>query len=202
MSKRFSMLIAALLCIGTAVCLADSPPATAVAHSSKQLSLAEFRSELQREAYAVQQLRSHPETALALHKSLPDEFIIAANTQSYPLDTAPLKKALGEFIIAVPERKTQLLSSMDARLSSMSEALEQYSSPADFSSERGNLYQCSCSPGISPRQGHRRCSRDGGTRLSPPSFNSWNDCSGTFLLQWTATVCLPGTLSSPLRSAS
>lgn len=107
--------------------------------SIRQLTLAEFEQETQRLESAVADLKAQPEGALALHQSIPDQYIVVGNNTSFTISNLVLKKSLGEFRFAYPQRKEKLLNAVQSAIAQMREGTSAFSNPASYERERKTL---------------------------------------------------------------
>src|SRR5512146_956857 len=106
---------------------------------ARQLTFAEFDQEIQRLGSAVANLKSDSKGIVPLHDSIPDKYIVIGNNTSFTINNTVLKKAIGEYQIAYPKRKADLLNAMQSAIAQMREGLVVYSQPSDHALERKRL---------------------------------------------------------------
>jgi hypothetical protein len=119
--------------------IGQEQPKQSAAVSARQLTFAEFETEMQRLDEGITSLKPNPDDAASFHSSIPDKYIVVGNGTSFSIENTVLKKSVGEYKIAYPERKADLLAAMQSSVKQMREGLFAYSQASDHGLERAKL---------------------------------------------------------------
>ncbi len=119
--------------------LGQQPAKLAPVATARQMTFAEFDQEIQRLESGVANLKSDPKSAAILHESVPDKYIVVGNNTSFTISNTVLKKSIGEFVIAYPQRKANLLNAMQSAIAQMREGLSLYQHPSSYATEHNAL---------------------------------------------------------------
>ena len=96
--------------------------------SAKEVTLLEYKAELQRIESDLPNLKDHPiETAAPLATSIPDKYRVNVNANVFEIDNKPLKMAIGEYKIANEARRGELLVSISSCVENLDRAVADFS---------------------------------------------------------------------------
>lgn len=133
--------IVLLLCALPGRMLGNEPAKAQPVATTRQVSFAEFGQEIERLESAVADLKSDPKGVVALHDSIPEKYIVVGDNTSFTIDNTVLKKSIGEYAVAYPQRKSDLLNALHSAISEMRAGLAAYSQPASHAVEHNALAQ-------------------------------------------------------------
>lgn len=147
---RRSVLTVTFILLAGTFAFSSGPAVQIPVVKSQQITIGKFDQEIQRIDAALADLKSNAQTAVPLHESIPDKYIVVAGKASFTIDNTVLKKSVGEYVIAYPHRKAELLSSMQSELQQMRQGLTDYVRPQQYNQERAKLQEV-----LSRREFHR-----------------------------------------------
>jgi hypothetical protein len=95
------------------------------------LSLAEYRSLLQRYQQEIQATRNQPQHAAGFYREVPSSYLVKTPSANITVTFEFLRKELGRFLVASPTLKTTILSQLAERLQALQNEADNFEKPGE-----------------------------------------------------------------------